>query len=238
MRKPVPLVRVEKLRKRIRFGGRRVVAFDGLSFDLKRRESLAVLDPTGIFAASLLPILACLDRPTSGRCRVAGRSVSSLSQASLAALRRDTIGFVPRDPRLFSHLTVLENVERPLHSDEEKEPEHRRSAMGLARRLGLGRLLNDRPVQLTGGEQKRVALARALVTDPEIILLDGIEDGIDLDAAEDLLTRVLEFVSEGKAAIWVTRETVLAERARWVLRVDQGRASVARSGLCGTPADS
>src|ERR1044071_2918447 len=164
------ILELTDVHKHYQNGDTTVRALDGVSLSIERGEFVAIMGQSGSGKSTLMNIIGCLDRPTSGSYRVLGKEAANLSSDELAALRRETFGFVFQRYNLLATATAGENVEIP--SVYAGLPKHKRSAhaRGLLERLGLGDRTGHRPAELSGGQQQRVAIARPLVNDPPPIL--------------------------------------------------------------------
>jgi len=205
----------------------RVVLRD-VSLRLAPGESVAIVGPSGCGKSTLLNILGTLDRPTSGRAVVEGRDLATLGDADLAALRNRTIGFVFQMHHLLPQCTVLENVLVPTlaGSDARTPPEAELAARGLLGRVGLESHLAHRPGQLSGGECQRVAVARALINGPKLLLADEPTGSLDRTSAESLADLLLALNREsGVALVVVTHSAALAARMGRVLELRDGTLS-------------
>jgi putative ABC transport system ATP-binding protein len=211
-----PLVEVRGLVRR--FGP--VAALDGLTFALAEGEWVAVTGPSGSGKTTLLNVLAGLDRPTAGEVRVAGTDLVGLAPRALAAYRRKTVGLVFQQFHLMPYLTALENVmlAQYVHSMTDRAE----AAEALAR-VGLADRLHHLPAQLSGGEQQRVCLARALINHPPLVLAD--EPTGNLDAANQAVVMALlaDLHRRGHTVVLVTHDPALAARADRELRLEHGR---------------
>ncbi len=188
-------------------------AVDGVSIDVGRGEFVALLGTSGSGKSSLLNLIAGLDRPTSGSVVVEGRDLARLSREELAHYRLRTVGMVFQSFNLIPSMTVLENVELPLRFAEIDR--HKRD--GLARealeRVRLGKRLNHRPSELSGGEQQRTALARALINRPKLLLADEPTGNLDSRTGTEIMEMIRDFnQSLGMTVVMVTHERPLAER--------------------------
>ena len=204
-----PLVQVDHLVRRYAMGDVVVTALDGLSLGIEKGEFVAVVGRSGSGKSTLLHLLGGLDRPTSGQVRVAGRGLAELTNDELAAYRRTGVGFVFQFFNLVPTLSALQNVELPMTLAGVAPAERRRRAQALLERTGLGSRLGHRPKELSGGEQQRVSVARALVNDPPLILADEPTGNLDSKTAADLLGLLKGL--EGKTVLMVTHDRALAQ---------------------------
>jgi putative ABC transport system ATP-binding protein len=197
-----------------------VKALDDVTLTVDRGEWLAVMGPSGSGKSSLVNVIGCLDRPDSGHIRIAGEDVSQFSGSQLDRFRAEKIGFVFQQFHLIPYLTALENVmlAQYLHSMTDK-----REALAALTRVGLSDRANHLPTQLSGGEQQRVCIARALINDPQIILAD--EPTGNLDAAnEEIVLRLLrELHAQGRTIIMVTHDPVVSRLATRRIELHHGR---------------
>jgi putative ABC transport system ATP-binding protein len=200
---------------------------------------------SGSGKSTMMNLLGCLDRPTSGRYLLEGREISRLDNDELAALRNRTIGFVFQSFNLLSRTSALENVELPLlYSNVPGAERHARARESLAR-VGLGDRLDHHPNQMSGGQQQRVAIARALVNRPRILLADEPTGNLDSHTSEDVMALFQELGRTGITVILVTHEPDIAANATRVITMRDGlvrsdvrqapRVAVAQSGQEGQP---
>ena len=182
-----PILELGDIHKHYANGDTTVRALDGVSLTIHRGEFVAIMGQSGSGKSTLMNIIGCLDRPTSGSYLVLGKEAAHLSPDELAALRRETFGFVFQRYNLLATATAGENVEIP--SVYAGLPKHKRAqrAGGLLERLGLGDRTDHRPAELSGGQQQRVAIARALVNDPPVILADEPTGALDSKSGEEVL---------------------------------------------------
>lgn len=195
----------------------------GLDLEVRSGEAVAIVGASGSGKSTLLHLLGALDRPTSGTVLIDGSDVSGLSEEEAAALRTRRIGFVFQFHHLLGDFTALENAMIPAMIDSSDRRAARKRASTLLKAVGLGGRFDHRPSQLSGGEQQRVAVARALVNEPPVVLAD--EPTGDLDTAtsrevQELLFRVRE--RSGVALVVATHNRELADRADRVLRLREG----------------
>ncbi len=216
------MIELERLTKRLPSGNRMLTVLDDVDLTIGAGEFVAVLGPSGSGKSTLLALTAGLDRPTSGKVRIAGREIHDLSEDALAILRRRTIGFVFQSYQLLDNLTARENVMLPLELVGERGARAR--ADELLRSVGLGDRAHHYPAQLSGGEQQRVALARAFATEPPILLADEPTGNLDsatgagvLDLLADLRDRC------GSTLVLVTHDPAVAGRADRRVHLCDGR---------------
>ncbi len=212
-----------------------VRALDGVSLTIRRGEFVAIMGQSGSGKSTLMNILGCLDRPTSGSYRVLGREAANLSPDELAALRRETFGFVFQRYNLLATATAGENVEIPsVYAGLTKHKRTERAA-SLLRRLGLGDRTDHRPSELSGGQQQRVAIARALVNDPPVILADEPTGALDSHSGDEVLALLKQLHAEGRTIILITHAENVAQHAGRIVRIQDGRiledTGVAREGM-------
>ncbi len=204
--------------------GRPLEILTGVDFEVARGEFVAIVGASGAGKSTLLHLLGALDRPTSGTVRLDGQEYGALSEAALARLRNRRIGFVFQFHHLLRDFTALENVALPLRVAGVSEAEARTRAAALLDSLGLGDRLQHRPSELSGGEQQRVAVARALVNDPWIVLADEPSGNLDPAQAERLHDLLATLARDYETAlVVVTHNRQLAARADRVLAVEGGR---------------
>lgn len=198
----------------------RVAALNGVSFQVGRGEWVAIMGPSGSGKTSLLNLLGCLDRPTGGALLVDGTNVASLSRAELTRFRRETVGFVFQQFYLVPYLTALENVmlAQYFHSMADQG-----EAQQALERVGLGDRLHHLPSQLSGGEQQRVCIARALINEPKIVLADEPTGNLDKANEDTVMSLFKERHAEGYTIVMVTHDADIAAEADRVIRLDHGR---------------
>ena len=222
---PVPAVRVRDLSKSYVGGdGRPLQILGGVDLEVAPGESVAVIGQSGAGKSTLLHLVGGLDRPSAGEVLVDGRALHAMSDAARADLRNTHIGFIFQFHHLLREFSALENVAMPLLIGGAEPRQARDRALALLSEVGLERRLEHKPSQLSGGEQQRVAVARALVTEPRVVLAD--EPSGNLDPATGARLHDLFFeVSRhrGAAMILVTHSAELAERADRVLRLEERR---------------
>jgi putative ABC transport system ATP-binding protein len=221
-----PIVRIRDLVKEYRRGAETVRVLDGLSLDIKQGDFVALMGPSGSGKSTLLNLIGGLDRPTSGTLEVEGLRVDELTDASLGHWRADHVGFVFQMYNLLPVLTAERNVELPLLlTSLDREQRMKRVAAAL-QLVGLSNRAKHRPRELSGGQEQRVGIARAIVTDPTLLLCDEPTGDLDRKSGDEILT-LLEALNDeyGKTIIMVTHDPHAAERSHRVIHLDKGMLS-------------
>jgi putative ABC transport system ATP-binding protein len=217
------VVSLREVRKLYPRGARAVTALDGVTLSVSEGEKLVIMGPSGSGKSTLLSILGCLDRPTSGEYDLEGEPVSSLEDDRLSHIRNRRIGFVFQSFHLLPQLTVAENVETPFLYGDVPPPEWRPRALASLARVGLAERADHRPSELSGGEAQRTAIARALVTQPRLLLADEPTGNLDSVTGEEIAKLLDGLNAEGRTVILVTHNEALARRARRLIRLRDGR---------------
>src|SRR6185437_1726858 len=220
---PAPLIVVEGVTKEYLRGSERISVLQGVNLEIAEGDFVALIGPSGSGKTTLLNLIAGLDQPTAGRVMVAGEEISRLDETRLARWRTNAVGFVFQFFHLIPVLTAYENVELPLLLLNMSARRRRRQVLMVLDLVGLSHRLDHRPGQLSGGEQQRVGIARALVTDPKLVVAD--EPTGDLDSAKskeilDLLESLQQSLK--KTILLVTHDPTAAARARRLLRIEKG----------------
>lgn len=198
-----------------------VAALNGVSFNVKTGEMLAIIGASGSGKSTLLHIIGCLARPTSGTYILNGRDVSRMNDDRLASVRSREIGFVFQDYNLLTRLTALANVELPLIYSDGRNRKTR--AIRALTRVGLSQRLNHKPSEMSGGEQQRVAIARALINDPPIIVADEPTGNLDTVATAEIINILRELNKNGITIIMVTHELEIAAEMPRLIRIRDGK---------------
>ena len=217
------LVEFRDVHKSFQRDSQRIEVFTNLTLDVERGSFTALMGPSGSGKSTLLNLLAGLDRPTSGSMRVADAEVSAMSPGALAPWRARHIGFVFQQLNLLPVLTAFQNVELPLlltNLSRKERDERVRVALGV---VGLDDRLEHYPRQLSGGQEQRTAIARAIVADPTLILLDEPTGQLDAKSSQEVLGLLQRLNTEfGKTIVIVTHDAHAAERAGVVLHLEKG----------------
>jgi putative ABC transport system ATP-binding protein len=206
-------IRTENLCRHYQMGEALIRAVDGISVQVASGQFVALLGTSGSGKSSLLNLFAGLDRPSSGTVAVQERDLAQLSREQLAKYRLHTVGMVFQSFNLIPSMTLLENVELPLRFAEVERDQREGLARQALDRVGLGARLRHRPTELSGGEQQRAALARALINQPQFLLADEPTGNLDSQTGTEIMNLIREFnASLGMTVIMVTHERSLAER--------------------------
>ena len=217
------LIAVDRLTRHYEVGGEVVRALDGVSFDIRQGEWVAIVGQSGSGKSTLMNLLGCLDTATSGTYRLNGADVETLSDDQLADLRNKEIGFVFQTFQLLGRATALANVELPLVYRGVPRRERRLQAKQALRAVGLANRMHHRPNELSGGQRQRVAVARALVGQPSLLLADEPTGNLDSQTGEEIVRLFGELHSRGHTIILVTHEPKLAARCPRAIRLMDGR---------------
>ena len=217
-----PLIEFRDVRKLYRTGTLEVEALRGVTATIAEGEFIAIMGPSGSGKSTLMHILGCLDVPTSGEYQLAGEDVSAMTEVDLADVRNRRIGFVFQQFNLLPSLTALRNVELPMAYAGVDPSLRRTRALAALERVGLADRVDHRPGELSGGQQQRVAVARALVTDPDLILADEPTGNLDSVSAVEILGLLSYLHRAGRTVVLITHDAEVASNAARVLRLKDG----------------
>ena len=205
-----------------RFSGNQVQALKGVTFSVERGEYVAIMGESGSGKTTLLNLLAALDKPTSGMVILDGKELSSVKERSLASFRRENLGFVFQEFNLLDTFSIKDNILLPLVLSGQLVRNMERRLAPIAQALGISEILGKYPYEVSGGQKQRAAVARALITDPKLILADEPTGALDSASSSDLL-RVFEQVNRaGQTILMVTHSTDAASHANRVLFIRDG----------------
>ncbi|MDY6930388.1 MAG: ABC transporter ATP-binding protein [Halobacteriota archaeon] len=216
------MIRTEDLVKVYTMGEVTVPALKGVTLTIDNGEFVAIIGPSGSGKSTLLNMIGCLDRPTSGRVIIEGYDTSMLDDNDLAALRRKKIGFIFQQFNLIRTLSAAENVALPMMFDGVDSEMRMRRAEELLEIVGLGHRKNHKPQELSGGEQQRVSIARALSNGPEIIFGDEPTGNLDSRSGEIVMRFLEELNRKGETLVIVTHDSDVAKRADRILNMKDG----------------
>lgn len=207
-----------------------VHALDGISLHINKGEFVAIVGQSGSGKSTCMNIIGCLDVPTSGEYILDGIDVSTMDDDELSYIRNNELGFIFQQYNLIQKLSVLNNVELPLIYKRYPKEERRKIAMEALERVGLKGMENRFPQQLSGGQQQRVSIARALAGDPSVILADEPTGALDSKTGVEVLTLIKKLNEEGNTIILVTHDNEIAEQAKRVVRIQDGKIIEDRPG--------
>ena len=205
-----------------RFGGNKVQALSNVTFSVEEGEYVAIMGESGSGKTTLLNILAALDRPTSGEVLLEGKSITHLTEKEISAFRRKNLGFVFQDFNLLDTFTVEDNIYLPLVLAGKSYDEMHSRLEPIAKRLGITELLKKYPYEISGGQKQRAAVARALITEPRIILADEPTGALDSKSTDELLRLFTEVNALGQTILMVTHSVKAASSAKRVLFIKDG----------------
>lgn len=216
------LLHMAGVRKTYATGAIAVEALRGVDLDVDEGDFVAIIGPSGSGKSTLMHIIGCLDVPSEGSYSLDGEDVGSMSETQLADVRNRRIGFVFQQFNLLASMSALRNVELPLMYAGVPRAERRERAQAALDRVGLADRVDHRPGELSGGQQQRVSVARALVTNPALILADEPTGNLDSMSTRDVLGLFHELHDSGRTIVLITHETEVAAEARRVVRITDG----------------
>jgi putative ABC transport system ATP-binding protein len=219
------VIDLERVTKVYKTGSLSVAALRGVSLSINEGEYVAIIGPSGSGKSTLMHILGCLDTPTSGQYHLAGEDVSHMSETALAEVRNRRIGFVFQQFNLLASMTAWQNVELPLAYAGVPRTERKERAIEALGRVGLAGRILHRPGELSGGQQQRVAVARALVTEPDLILADEPTGNLDSVSARDVMRLMNELHEAGRTLVLITHDSDVASAAERVVGIRDGLLS-------------
>ena len=206
-----------------RFGGVRVPALTGVTFSVEPSEYVAIMGESGAGKTTLLNLLAALDKPTAGQILLDGKDLSAVPEARLAAFRRKNLGFVFQDFNLLDNFTLEDPIYLPLVLSRVPYVEMHRRLMPLAMLIGISAMLKMYPYEVSGGQKQRAAVARALITQPSLILADEPTGALDSHSTDELLNLLDQVNAQGQTILMVTHSVKAASHARRVLFIKDGK---------------
>ena len=218
------MLEVKNLKKvyTTRFGGNKVTALSNVNFTVERGEYVAIMGESGSGKTTLLNILAALDKPTEGEVILEGDNLNKVNDKALAAFRRERLGFVFQEFNLLDNFSVRDNIYLPLVIAGEKHKEMEKKIDPIAKKLGIHELLEKYPYEISGGQKQRVAVARAIITKPDILLADEPTGALDSGSTDELLRLFRQINEEGQSILMVTHSVKAASTAGRVLFIKDG----------------
>ena len=218
------LIKLENVWKIYQLGKVELTILENITLDVSRGDFVVILGPSGSGKSTLLNLLGCLDLPTRGRVFLAGRDIAKLSEDELAQIRGKTIGFIFQQFNLLQNLSALENVMIPMIFQGKSESERRERSEFLLSSLGLGERILHRPSELSGGEQQRIAIARALSNNPEIIVADEPTGNLDSSTGKKIMEILINLhQEEKKTIIVVTHDPTIANYSNQIVNIKDGQ---------------
>lgn len=205
-----------------RFGANQVQALSNVNFSVENGEYVAIMGESGSGKTTLLNILAALDKPTGGKVILEGRDLSEVREKDISSFRRDNLGFVFQDFNLLDTFTLKDNILLPLVLAKKNIKEMEKKIEPIAEKLGISKLLDKYPYEVSGGQKQRVAVARALITEPSLILADEPTGALDSKSTNSLLESFADINRGGQTIIMVTHSTKAASHAGRVLFIKDG----------------
>ena len=218
-----PVIRLRDVKRVYKVGVENIHALDGINLELFENEYVAIMGASGSGKSTLMNVLGCLDKATSGHYELDGQDTTKMSDASLARIRNERIGFVFQSFELLGHSSALKNVEMPLIYSRDGWWSRRKRAQNVLERVGLSGRVKHRPNQLSGGEKQRVAIARALICNPSILLADEPTGNLDSKTSDGIMQLFDQLHSQGQTIIIVTHEENIANHAHRIISMKDGR---------------
>jgi putative ABC transport system ATP-binding protein len=217
------IIRMSNIRKVYDTGKVKVEALKGIDLDVHPGEFVAIVGPSGSGKSTLMNLLGCLDTPSDGTYEIGGDNVAGVTRDELAEIRNRRVGFVFQSFNLLPHLSALENVELPMLFGGVSPKERRARAAELLDKVGLGERTDHKPTELSGGQMQRVAIARSLAMNPDILLADEPTGNLDTSSGTDIMSIFNELWQSGRTLIIITHDPALARRASRVVEIRDGR---------------
>ena len=222
--KLMSLLEVKNVKKiyTTRFGSNQVEALRDVNFTVERGEYVAIMGESGSGKTTLLNILAALDKPTEGKVYLKDRDLGKLKEKEIATFRRQNLGFVFQDFNLLDTFSLKDNIFLPLVLSGKKYPEMEKRLKPIAEKLGIEKLLEKYPYEVSGGQKQRAAIARALITKPQLILADEPSGALDSKAADSLMNLFTTINQEGQTIVMVTHDPMIASYSSRFLYMKDG----------------
>lgn len=216
------LIKARGLKRTYQMGSVKVEALRGVDLEIQKGEFLAIMGPSGSGKSTLMNLLGCLDKPTEGEYYFDGVEVAKLSDIALSRFRNRRVGFIFQSFNLIPNLTVEQNVELPLVYSSIPREERRKRAIEMLQQVKLGHRLGHNPNELSGGENQRVATARALVVNPDIILADEPTGNLDTQTGEEIMNLISSLHRKGVTIVLVSHDVSVANWAERIIQMKDG----------------
>ena len=217
------IIQLKNVRKVYRMGNEKVIALDNISFEIEEKEVCCLLGTSGSGKSTLLNLMAGLEKPTKGEVKIKNYNLESLNEKQLAKLRQKYIGFVFQSYNLLEHFTALENVTLPLIFKGVPKSVREKKAKSLLKAVGLGDRMNHKPSQMSGGQQQRVSIARAFISNPEIVYADEPTGNLDTRTSAEIMDLITGMAEEYKQTlIIVTHDLEIAGYANRIIYIKDG----------------
>ena len=216
------IIKLEDIKKTYDLGKVKIEVLKGINISILKNEYVAIMGPSGSGKSTLMNLVGCLDKPTSGKYTLNNKLVSTMSENELAEVRNKEIGFVFQTFNLMARLTAVENVALPLIYAAQNKTKRTAKATEVLNAVGLSHRLTHKPNELSGGERQRVAVARALVNNPSIILADEPTGNLDTRTSYEIMELFEEIHKQGNTVIIVTHEEDIARYAHRIIRLRDG----------------
>ena len=221
----MPILEVKSVKKiyTTRFGGAKIEALKDVNFEVENGEYIAIMGESGSGKTTLLNIIASLDKPTGGSVTLDGKDFSGIKESQIAEFRRDNLGFVFQDFNLLDTFTLRDNIMLPLVLMGMKYEEMNSRAVAVAEKLGIAELLDKYPYEVSGGQKQRAASARAMITNPKLILADEPTGNLDEKTSDEIMDLFHELHDSGVTIVMVTHNPTLAPHYDKIIRLRDGR---------------
>ncbi len=216
------IIAMEQIRKVYDTGKIQVEALRGIDLDISKGEFVAIVGPSGSGKSTLMNLIGCLDTPTSGVYRLSGHLVAGMRKDELATIRNRRVGFIFQNFNLLPQISAYENVEMPLLFGGVPRRERRQRIEALMERVGLADRMDHKPTELSGGQMQRVAVARALAMDPDILLADEPTGNLDSSSGGDIMELFQDLWEQGGTMLVITHDAALARRAARQVEIQDG----------------
>lgn len=233
------IIEVKNARKIYRMGKEKIVAVDDVSFNVKRGEFLCLYGASGSGKSTLLNLMAGIEKLTAGQIMIKGHNIQRMSERGLAKFRQNTLGFVFQSYNLLNSMTALENVELPLVFKHMNRKKRRRLARQMLINVGLGDRLKHKPTEMSGGQQQRVGIARAFVSNPEIVFADEPTGNLDSKTSREVMDLIKGMAKANhQTIVMVTHDKDLAMYADRIIHIRDGRIEKIVDQLAGNTAET